>query len=55
MNKQDKSMWDNVKAITDSQVNANATADPDNPTTDAGLTRRGVSIAKCRELYYCCL
>ena len=37
MNKQDKSMWDNVKAMPDSQTEANAIADPDNMPTDAAF------------------
>ena len=35
MKKQDKSMWDNVKEMSDAQAEANALADPDNPPTDA--------------------
>ena len=35
MKKQDKSMWDNVKEMSDAQAEANALADLDNPPTDA--------------------
>lgn len=35
MNKHDKSMWDDIQAMPDSQVEANAMSDPDNPPTDA--------------------
>ena len=35
MKKQDKSMWDEVKAMPDAQAEANALADPDSPPTDA--------------------
>ena len=35
MKKLDKSMWDNVKKMSDAQAEANALTDPDSPPTDA--------------------
>ena len=35
MNKHDKSIWDKVAAMPDSQAESNAMADPDNAPTDA--------------------
>jgi uncharacterized protein (DUF4415 family) len=35
MSKQDKSVWDKVAAMPDSQAEVNAMADPDNAPTDA--------------------
>ena len=34
MKKRDKSMWDEVQAMSDTQAEDNAMADPDNPPTD---------------------
>lgn len=35
MEKRDKSMWDELEALSDAQAEANALADPDSPPTDA--------------------
>ena len=37
MSKQDKSMWDDVRAMPDADATANALADPDSPPTDAAF------------------